>query len=71
MTIETTISSVRQRFFSMNEVLQRIGDLGIAIDEETIEYHLYKTRKMPKPSKKVKRERYWTAEQIEQFVSEL
>ncbi|SDE22904.1 hypothetical protein SAMN04488581_3621 [Mycolicibacterium neoaurum] len=68
MSIET---AEIKRFFTMDEVLAHIRAVGIAIDEETVEYHLYRTRKMPAPAKKVKRERYWTAEQIESFIAEL
>ncbi|MDA2890995.1 DNA-binding protein [Mycolicibacterium sp. BiH015] len=55
----------------MDEVVNRIAALGIEIDVDTIEYHMYATRKMPRPAKKVKRERYWTLEQIDQFVAAL
>lgn len=60
-----------KRFFTMDEVLAQIRAVGIAIDEETVEYHMYRTRKMPAPAKKVKRERYWTSDQIESFIAEL
>jgi hypothetical protein len=60
-----------KRYFTMDDVLARIRAVGIDIDEETVGYHLYRTRKMPKPVKKVKRERYWTADQIERFIAEL
>lgn len=67
---ETTIQP-QKRYFTMADVLARVNAAGIAIDEETVDYHLYRTRKMPKPVKKVKRERYWTADQIESFIAEL
>jgi hypothetical protein len=71
MSLEVAEVVPPQRFFRMSEVLARISALGIEIDEDTIDYHLYSTRKMPKPAKKVKRERYWTLEQIDQFVAAL
>lgn len=71
MSVDLTEITLPQRFFKMDEVVSRIAALGIEIDEDTIEYHMYATRKMPKPAKKVKRERYWTLEQIAQFVAAL
>ncbi|VEG57089.1 Uncharacterised protein [Mycolicibacterium aurum] len=71
MSIDLAEITPPQRFFKMNEVLSRIAAMGIEIDEDTIEYHMYSTRKMPKPAKKVKRERYWTLEQIDKFVAAL
>lgn len=69
--IADTKTSIQKRFFTMSEVLAQIRAVGISIDEETVEYHMYRTRKMPSPAKKVKRERYWTIDQIESFIAEL
>jgi len=73
MSTEVTESaaSIQKRFFTMDDVLAQIRAVGISIDEETVEYHMYRTRKMPSPAKKVKRERYWTVDQIESFIAEL
>ncbi|KMO67108.1 hypothetical protein [Mycolicibacterium chlorophenolicum] len=71
MTIDVAETIPPQRFFKMDEVLSRIAATGIDIDSDTIDYHLYTTRKMPKPAKKVKRERYWTADQIDSFIEKL
>lgn len=69
-TIES-MSKPQKRFFTMKDVLAQVESNGIAIDENTFDYHLYNTRKMPKPTKKVQRERYWTQEQIDQFIEAL
>lgn len=66
-----TMVNPEKRYFTMADVLARVEAAGIVIDAETVDYHLYRTRKMPKPVKKVKRERYWTADQIESFIAEL
>lgn len=63
--------SADKRYFKMSDVLAAVNAAGIDIDEETVDYHLYRTRKMPKPVKKVKRERYWATEQIQSFITEL
>lgn len=64
-------ASSQKRYFTMDDVLAQIRAVGIEIDVPTVNHHLYRTRKMPKPVKRVKRERYWTAEQIESFIAEL
>ncbi|QZA16479.1 hypothetical protein K3U93_17630 [Mycobacterium malmoense] len=61
-----------QKYLTMDQVLEEIHSRGLkSVDQETVEYHLHRTRKMPKPAKYVKRERYWTADQIESFIAAL
>lgn len=69
-TVETA-TRPQKRFFTMKDVLAQVESTGITIDENTFDYHLYTTRKMPKAAKKVQRERYWTQAQIDQFIEAL